>query len=394
MSIKPRDELYVTHPSNVPGHTGNTPAEYTTTLSTPLVLSGNWEVALLEAHYFNDWVNFPETNMAIFLKAKKVNVDEGLYSAGRNKRAATTPLPATAAPSQPADVFSEHLLGAQHVDDTPTVTEVVKPPTPKAGAVKIDFDKMVEEGIERSNQIDQHIRNLEEEIRKLKDEPCPLKQPVKLPAYTTEIEVKADVFFGKMFEFLKKHGGLYGEELIPIKIPRGHYDSISQIGELITKRIDPAQEMKSNYSTITEKFEFSNKLYELIFASREAYVFDRLGYNSSKKEIDNLSFYLARVDREGDMRATLEDINTIFVYSDIVDYQLVGNTKATLMGVFPTTGRHYDQQSWQFNPFQYIAVSSEEIRSITMSMRTPEGDPVPFLSGNSLCRLHFRRKLL
>ena len=152
--------------------------------------------------------------------------------------------------------------------------------------------------------------------------------------------------------------------------------------------------MKSNYSTITERFEFSNKLYELIFASREAYVLERLGYKSSKKEIDNLTFHLARVDREGDMRATLEDINTIFVYSDIVDYQLVGNTKATLMGVFPITGSHYEQQSWQFNPFQYIAVSSEEIRSITMSMRTPEGDPVPFLSGNSLCRLHFRRKLL
>ena len=81
MSITPRDELYVTLPSNVPGFSDNKPEEYTTTLPTPLVLSGNWEVALLETHYFNDWVNFPETNMAILLKAKKVELDDrGFYS--------------------------------------------------------------------------------------------------------------------------------------------------------------------------------------------------------------------------------------------------------------------------------------------------------------------------
>ena len=310
MSIKPRDELYVSLPSNVPGHTGNTPAEYTTTLSTPLVLSGNWDVALLETHYFNDWVNFPETDMAIFLKAKKVHVDEGLYSPGISKRVATTPLSASEGP------------------DVSNIPSSTTPPDP-------DPDINHEDLLERERKVKEQIRNLEEEIRKLKDEPCPLKQPVKLPAYTTEAEVKADAFYGKMYEFLKKHGGLYGEVLIPIKIPRGHYDSISQIGELITKRIDPAQEMKSNYSTITERFEFSNKLYDLIFASREAYVLERLGYKSSKKEIGNLTFHLARADREGDMRATLEDIKTIFVYSDLVDYELVGNTKTTLMGSFP-----------------------------------------------------------
>ena len=35
MSITPRDELYVTLPSNVPGFSTNKPEEYTTTLPTP-----------------------------------------------------------------------------------------------------------------------------------------------------------------------------------------------------------------------------------------------------------------------------------------------------------------------------------------------------------------------
>ena len=143
MSIKPRDELYVTLPINVPGFTANTPSDYTTILPTPLVLSGNWEGALLETRYFNDWVNFPDTDMAIFLKAKKVVVEEGLYSAGRDKRG--------------------------------TNSEVVEIPTPSR-----------EDGRERANKLDQQIVNLEEQIRLLKEKPCPLKEPVKLPPYTTE----------------------------------------------------------------------------------------------------------------------------------------------------------------------------------------------------------------
>ena len=407
MSIKPRDELYVTLPSNVPGFTANTPSDYTTILPTPLVLSGNWEVALLETHYFNDWVNFPDTDMAIFLKAKKVVVEGGQYSPGASLRSATPPLPAIAPSSQPQDDFLEHLLGGRRVDDIPTVTEVVisptvsstevvKPPTltsTSTEASKSDA-QVIDDAFERANKIQQHIDELEEQLRLLKEKPCPLKQPVKLPGHTTEADIKNNVFFTKMHQFLTKNGGIFGEELVPIKLPRGHYDSISQIGELITKRIDPAQQMKPNFSEITQKFEFSNKLFEMIFASEDPNLFDRLGYKAQTMRSDDSTFSLARVDREGDMRGTLDDLNTIFVYSDIVDYQIVGNTKATLMGVFPTTGRHYEQQSWQFNPFQYMGVSSEEIRSINMVLRTPEGDPVPFLSGDSLCRLHFRRKLL
>ena len=161
MSIKPRDELYVTLPSNVPGFTANTPSDYTTILPTPLVLNGNWEVALLETHYFNDWVNFPDTDMVIFLKAKKVVVDESLYSAGRDKRGAN-----------------------EEVVEIPTLSR--------------------EDAIERANKIDQQIINLEEQIRLLKEKPCPLKQPVKLPPYTTETQLKTHVFFGKMHELDRK----------------------------------------------------------------------------------------------------------------------------------------------------------------------------------------------
>ena len=194
MSIKPRDELYVTLPSNVPGFTANTPSDYTTILPTPLVLSGNWEVALLETHYFNDWVNFPDTDMAIFLKAKKVVVDEGLYSAGRDKRAANSEVVEIPTPSTEVIELSPDPESA-----LVTNSEVVEIPTP---STEVAIFAHNEDEIERPNKIAQQIVNLEEQVRLLKEKPCPLKQPVKLPPYTTETQLKTNVFFGKMHEFL------------------------------------------------------------------------------------------------------------------------------------------------------------------------------------------------
>ena len=67
----------------------------------------------------------------------------------------------------------------------------------------------------------------------------------------------------------------------------------------------------------------------------------------------------------------------------------MGNSKAMLMGVFPIKGKHGEQQSWQFNPIQYIDIPSSTIPSITMRICTPTAEDVNFTSWDTLCRLHF-----
>ena len=65
MSLRPRDDFYVTLPSNVPGIQSNTPASYTTVLTTPLKLNGGWEVALLECHYPHNLRNLKQCTLGI-----------------------------------------------------------------------------------------------------------------------------------------------------------------------------------------------------------------------------------------------------------------------------------------------------------------------------------------
>ena len=65
MTIRPREDIYVTLPSNVPGVQGNTPSQYTTILPTHIQLNGQWEVALLDTHYTNDMRNMLSSTIAV-----------------------------------------------------------------------------------------------------------------------------------------------------------------------------------------------------------------------------------------------------------------------------------------------------------------------------------------
>ena len=110
--------------------------------------------------------------------------------------------------------------------------------------------------------------------------------------------------------------------------------------------------------------------------------------------VDGRTLYILGHNQKGPLRAYLDDVHSIFVYSDIIDYQIVGNSKAMLLGVFPTKGVHGEQQSWQFNPLQYISVKMRAVQSIQLKLCTTTGDLVPFQSGDTLCRLDFQRKLV
>jgi len=327
MSIKPRDDFFITLPSNVTGHPDNTPSNYTTTLPAPLELSGNWEVALLETHYFKDWPNFSERAITLITKLNN--------------------------PVDKPEPYEEKL-----------------------------------------------IADLEDELREIPDYRdlgyIEVKNG-KTYNWTGDVDITSAPFAGPfhrlMYEFIRFTNVKYGKSVGFLTIPGGTYAHIKDVGKLLVESF-PKWDFTSTFSEKTGKLSFAHKERTTYFAMEDPYVLLRLGYQPIRKKFKENIFYLARIDREGDRKATLDEIQSIFVYSDIVDYQIVGNTKATLMGVLPTKGSFNESQSWQFNPLQYLPLQSNDIRTITMKLCTPEGDPVQFLSGDSLCRLHFRRKIL
>ena len=87
----------------------------------------------------------------------------------------------------------------------------------------------------------------------------------------------------------------------------------------------------------------------------------------------------------------LLDQFSLYVYCDVVNHQLIGDTMAPLIGVVPIQKQAKGKQLyWVFDPPYYMDVSRNEISSIEVRVTTERGEEFPFLAGNVVCRLHFR----
>ena len=343
MSIKPRDDFFVTLPSNVPGHPENTPSNYTTTLPTPLELAGSWEVALLETHYFKHW--------SLVKELKKE-------------------------PKRPKNFRKTHF----------TI-----------------FGKDVQGDFRRIHHVSP--------LTKLHNDPWNLRDRVHEPSGAEKPTAGDNSWFTKTVSFQLNDYNSWGTNHGFLTIENEHFeDVLTLVNEILKNYRDLG--MSATYDVNEGKIRFYCQRYAIFFVCPDPYLLNRLGFNWIKKTYNGFDLYISRMDRDPENKVTLDEVveepvietpkdddkanelQSIFVYSDIVDYQIVGNTMATLMGVLPTKGAFKEPQSWQFNPLQYVPLQSNEISSITMKLCTPQGDPVQFLSGDSLCRLHFRRKLL
>ena len=84
-------------------------------------------------------------------------------------------------------------------------------------------------------------------------------------------------------------------------------------------------------------------------------------------------------------------LKEIFVYSDIIDTELVGNTQAPMYRYFPIQTKWGDQSSWNVNPPYYVKLNQNLIRSISIRLCNEQGETTEFESDTVICRLKFRR---
>ena len=82
-------------------------------------------------------------------------------------------------------------------------------------------------------------------------------------------------------------------------------------------------------------------------------------------------------------------LNKIFVYTDIIDTVLVGNTQASMLGYFPIQSKWGDQSYWNFNPHYNVKVKKSSIRAISVRLCDEKGETVTFESGTVFAVLIF-----
>lgn len=91
------------------------------------------------------------------------------------------------------------------------------------------------------------------------------------------------------------------------------------------------------------------------------------------------------------LNAHIKRLTSIFVYSDIVELSLVGDSQSALLGYCPIQSTFGEQGYWCFNPPYYVKVRERYINNIRIEMCTDTGDIFPIDDGRVYCRLNFRR---
>lgn len=84
----------------------------------------------------------------------------------------------------------------------------------------------------------------------------------------------------------------------------------------------------------------------------------------------------------------------LFVYCDIIDAQIVGNTVAPLLRLVNSKFKNHsfgEQITQEFSSLQYVPILKRQFNNIEIDLRTSSGDRIPFQTGTSAVLLHFRR---
>lgn len=81
----------------------------------------------------------------------------------------------------------------------------------------------------------------------------------------------------------------------------------------------------------------------------------------------------------------------MYVYSDIVRPNLVGDVQTPLLRVVALKGKRGEMMSEVFHNPYYVPVARRGFDTIEININTELGEPMPFVDGKSVAVLHFRK---
>ena len=85
-------------------------------------------------------------------------------------------------------------------------------------------------------------------------------------------------------------------------------------------------------------------------------------------------------------------IDSLYVYCDICEPQIVGNTMERLLRIIPVKGTYGDIVMETFPLPHYINVLHKSFSTINVSIKSDTDSPIPFSFGKCVVKLHFRKK--
>ena len=90
-------------------------------------------------------------------------------------------------------------------------------------------------------------------------------------------------------------------------------------------------------------------------------------------------------------KVNLRTLDNVFVYTDIIEQSLIGESQANLLGYFPIKSNFGETGYWCFNPPYDYKVIKNFIDTISIKLTRMNGELFPFKNGKIIIRLLFKR---
>lgn len=90
-------------------------------------------------------------------------------------------------------------------------------------------------------------------------------------------------------------------------------------------------------------------------------------------------------------KCSMFQIYTIYVYTDIIQPNIVGDKLVPLLDIIPVQGGSNPMYAYRMDKPRYVALSQKSIAFPEIELMTDEGEPVPFTTGRVVVKLHFKK---
>ena len=170
------------------------------------------------------------------------------------------------------------------------------------------------------------------------------------------------------------------------QISEGYYPNIESLFEEIQKQqrkclneTDPRISFKYHTATRTLSIDCDSCMIEV-----PPCIQHMLGMGSSRKLRSGTTTTMDPID--------LEPIQSMFVYCDIVEPRIVGDTTASLLRIVPVEGQSGDLITRIYENIHYIPIQRKQFQTLEIYIRDHTGQKVPFERGTLNVTLHFRQR--
>jgi len=204
-----------------------------------------------------------------------------------------------------------------------------------------------------------------------------------------------------------------------VTIPTSHYDTVNDLlsviadkteekvkqlleEELVKKTEEDGEEEESTYVTklkmvpraifwnfdpvqkrVTVKFK-----QDVVSAIRlSEHLQYMLGFE--ERDLYNWNMYKDIAKYPMDMRA---GVDALYVYCDLIENQIVGNTREPLLRILPVQGNYGEIVDQDFVARHYIPLLKKEFSTVQISIKSDCDVLIPFAFGKVIVKLHFKKR--